>query len=71
MNPNLEPQRPKRSFMPLLVAAFLAASGLARLPEAVAGEMAPAELGGGVPGADSLGALGPGTPAGSLFTGFS
>ena len=71
MNPNLGPPCPKLSFTPLFVAAFLVASGVARLPEAVAGETAPVQPGDGVLGADSLGTLDPGTPGGSLFTGFS
>jgi hypothetical protein len=72
MNPNLGPPCPNRNLIPLLVAAFLAASGAARLPQAMAADPTPVPGGASVVGADSLGALDPpGASAGSLFTGFS
>ena len=72
MNPNHGPPRPNHSLVPLLVAAFLAASGAARLPRAMAADAAPVPGGAPIVGADSLGALDPpGASTGSLFSGFS
>ena len=53
-----------RRILLLLVGLLAAAGGTARTPKAVAGETSPAPP-------DSLGTIDPGTPGGSLFTGFS
>ena len=72
MNLDFGIQRLNRCRIPLLLAGLLAVTGGApRMPGAVAAETAPAPPSGVIPGADPPGPLDPGTPGGSLFTGFS